>query len=506
MSELRAVSFTVQNVEGIAGPMTLRLGKPQPGQGALYVIEGRNGEGKSSLLHGIAALSAAAHDPSIIRDGAEKSVVKMTYWDSESNSAAEVSREIYQYAKGELVVKGDGPGVPTKKLESWIKDMMGVGCGQNPLEFLCANGKKPDAAKRKERLDYLMKVLDIGFSLTEISTSMAGAEAYLDKADRPKGNMDLPGINKLIRDLEAVRGPMTTRRDDAAAAAEKWRIALSGCETTKDWAAEEKRLEGQQADIRRDESEEVDLIQRQLRDTRQVLLSEQATALDAALAEWNRVLTLARSGDESIVLHAESEVETMIGPLSKLAKKSASIRNVEEVARKAVEKSRADHAASLEALAGELANAKNGVKEKIQTDYTRRMMEEEQQKAAALSTSRDIVDAAVKSLGSLKKSKLAMMPPTLDGLSVGDDDEFYINGRLFDKWNRAEQYIWAIKIGSIGTGELNLCLADEAEHLDDANLEKVRKGIVASGLTVIMARRSSGPLRSSPADSLEMAA
>ena len=509
MSELRALSFEIQNVEGIANAQ-LNFGKRKAGEGALYLIDGANGAGKSSVLHGIAALSAAAHDPSILRDGAEKSIVKMTYWDGES--AAEVSREIMPLEKGKLTVKGDVPGVPAKQLETWIKGLMGVGFGQNPLEFLCPNGKKPDAAKRKERLDYLMKVLDISFGLDEVKRALNGAESQLVTTDRPRASLDLPGINKLSRDLVAIRGPLSTRRDDRVAAAETFRRSLAAKEqgeAPKNWKAELAQLAKQQDAIRRDESEEVDLIQAQLRDVRRRLDNTRSLADDNANSMWSTLLAEVRSAHNPLIVDGKTDatrVNRIVMALLELASIHRQINTAEDDARKAVEKSRASHAEQLQSLAADIATAQAGADEQIRTSGIREQMEECQKQAAELSATWDQIDAAVKNIEALKKSKLAQLPEALAGLQVGDDDDIYINGRQFDKWNRAEQYIWALRIGSIGTGELNMLICDEAEHLDDENLDKVRKGIVKSGLVVIMARCSKGgPLRRTPSDFLKVA-
>lgn len=497
--QLHAVSVVIKNVMAIK-EAEIRFGTPKNGEGQMIVFQGENGRGKTSLLRALLAVGASDHEPRLIRDGEEKSEIRLMRSDG-----VEFTRTVTRQEK-KLVVDVPDDGVPISRLETYIKEQMGVGYALNPLSFLCINGESPDAKKRLSRLAYLMQVLGVSFKREAVSLAMDGAERNIPDG-MPKavnGMYDLAAVNKLIRDLTAARGPLGSKRDAHGEAAEVFRktLAKEDQEGLRDWRAERLDIESRKSGIVEKQSFNTGVIQKDFAAFSGTWATNFSKAEGLVRNEYESLVAIVRAGTAV----EPDQLRPLFESLNAVAELKEN-RNKEEVD---VQKKLADLkeavSVALQAIAGELSATDAGLESQISVENIRRQMVHSQGLAAEVAVTWNVVDSAIKALDGLKKLGLKALPETLDGVVIGDDDDIYYEGRQFDRHNKAEQFMLMLKIAAIGVGKLKWIIADEVEHLGPAMMKQLKAAVVASGLTFILARvdseeevrKTGGALRSDP--------
>ncbi len=148
-----------------------------------------------------------------------------------------------------------------------------------------------------------------------------------------------------------------------------------------------------------------------------------------------------------------------------------------------------------------IAEAQAGLKRAGEVAALSKHLDEQQERLAEKSTEAKAFDQALTAMDELKKSKLDHLP--IPGLEIREN-EVYRNGIPFDQLNHAQRYTLAIEIGSLGLGDLPLIVSDEAESLDANEFEAFCEAIKESGMQVIVARVSDGPLVSEPQSALKL--
>ena len=487
-TEVRALEIIVENVKGIEHA-TLRLRRMPPGQGQLIVLTGENGAGKTSLLRAIDGLLSGGHRTDLIRDGATKSRISMILSDG-----TEIERTITLKGSYPKVTPPEGIA-PPKGIETYFKSLAS-GFGFDPLAFI---------SKPEKRLDYLMKVMPLEFASHEISIAVGKADKL---GTFPAGDLDINGVNRLIKDLIECRGRIGSRRDEKANSVETFRKSLLQADrgdTPRDWKKELGELERSKATIEESDRSDTKDIEGQLREVRDQLSSAIVKLDSDARDEFSRLLGVARNG----ILNETPENTSgkLFGIFAKLCETSRNLNIAAKAAQDAIDKIHADTSAALQGMAAAIEGAKAGAEQQTKDSGIREEMEKLRKETQALSKDWDTVAAAIKNLETLRRSKLKELP--VDGLEVLDC-EIYMNGRQFDAWNKGQQILYALQIGGVGAGELGLLIADELEALGPANMKLLEQGVKESGLTLIVTRVATpeevdkfGPgLRSEPAQAL----
>jgi hypothetical protein len=136
-----------------------------------------------------------------------------------------------------------------------------------------------------------------------------------------------------------------------------------------------------------------------------------------------------------------------------------------------------------------------------ETDALRKHLADQQAQLADRSNEADALDQALTALNELRIAKLKALP--VDGLEI-HDGEVYRDGIEFAHLNSARQFVTAVELGCIAAGELPLIIADEREHLDQQQREEFDRALEGSGLQVIMAEVTEGPLRTEPQEALAL--
>jgi len=420
---MQIASIHIENVKGIE---TLDIQA-----GALTVISGANGQGKTSVIDAIRAAFEGGHNPALIRVGAKKAVVKMILTDG-----TEIARTITDRKSEAVITTKDGDN--KAKPESYLKSLA-EGVALDPIAFL--------ALPPKKRGEFLMETSAISFS-----------EAEIEKATGRKAeeSLGLDGIDKLRRTIYEERTKHNVLAKEADGQEKGLRQSLpEGMD--KDWIAEADRLNAEYVEVKGEGA--------RLEAEAKAALGDVESDIKSRLGEMIRALEISRD-EELKVAQAEwtEQVNTATKDvLERTSELSAALR---EAKAKAEEQGRAKH---------------------LQTQI-----------AAAIDRFRlngraaDKLTKALENLDTLKVKKLA--EDGIEGMEIRDG-EVYVGGIAFDALNTQQQYEVAFMIAARGVGHLPIMICDRAESFDAANWQQFCEVAKSSGIQVVAARVTDGPLK-----------
>jgi energy-coupling factor transporter ATP-binding protein EcfA2 len=149
--------------------------------GALTIITGVNGSGKSSCLDAIKGIFESGYHPDRIRRGTKKSVVQMTL-----TNGFTVTRTTTVTGYTLKVVSPDGVEVP--KPQAFV-DSLAASFAFDPLSFIMAD--------KKDRAKFLLEAMPVHFSVEEVQAAMG--ERFPDPLTLDQFN----GVHKRLFDERA---------------------------------------------------------------------------------------------------------------------------------------------------------------------------------------------------------------------------------------------------------------------------------------------------------------
>ncbi len=208
-------SITIENIRGIEN---LEI-KP----GALTVVSGSNGAGKSSVLAAIQTVFEGGHDATLIRKGAKKGVVEITLSDGTL-----ITRTITDKASTLDVKTKDGD---TKKAPAAYVSQLASGIALDPISLL--------TAKPKERGAFLLKTSNVVFQPAEIAKAVG--------MDFENTALNLEGLDKLKKSIYEQRTGINSRKKEADDTAHSLRQSLPA-DMDKDWVGELTAVESELLD------------------------------------------------------------------------------------------------------------------------------------------------------------------------------------------------------------------------------------------------------------------
>jgi DNA repair ATPase RecN len=423
MNNLKTVE--IKNIMGIG---SLRFDA-----GAVTVISGGNGVGKTSILEAIRNVFHGGHDPAMIRHGADKGTITLTLNDG-TVIHKWISRRGYDHsaktAKGALIR-------PTKK----FIDELAAGFAFDPIAMM--------DAKPAERLQFLLDVMPIEFTAAELAEAL-GDRALVEPCnlktmeDIHAGIKDeRKALNRAVRDLE---GSIKTISD-----------GLPDIDDGKDWCGEAATLAA--------------------------TLSEQKAELAAGRADINTQKELMKSKRRAEV---QVEIDALKDQLDTEEKQ------IDEQAEKVYEEAAAKLQTEIDSITADLATAQEKEKAIERAAGARELLDTQRKQQKAKFFEAEALSNKLKALDALKKSKLANLP--IPGLDIRGGDIF-IEDTPWDKKNTSDLWLTVIQIGALASGKLPLLICDHAEVLEGARWEEFLEAIGKSGLQVITARVTEGALR-----------
>lgn len=451
---------TVQNVKGI------EFAEFAPG--VLTVLSGSNGTGKTSILDAIRAVFAGGNDPGLIRIDQEMAIVEL-----ELEDGTTIRKRIKQNG-GDLVVKN--PEGKVVRAPAAYVEGLASSFAFDPLAFL--------TAQPKNRAAWLAAVMPLAVKPEDVAAQVANPKLRAKVLEfLPAKPMDLETLNatrKQVYDQRTGENEVVKRLSGTVDSLQQ---SLGSAEVL-DWGAKHSDL---LADL---------TVKRRQRDALSTATQQEYDRRKAEIVQAGK-----REFEEAV-----REIEEQIAALRRqIQTKSAEVdaRVAEQAAKLFEELSAAERESAaalnveIEALADQVATAKEKADQQARNEQTRKMLEEAKSEYSAALASATLLDQAIEAIDKAKAKALSETP--IPGLELAGE-KIIFEGIEFDQLNTQQQYELAIEIGAQRAGALPLMVSDCAEHLDPQKWEAFKAAAVKSGFQIVMARVGEGPLRAEVVD------
>jgi len=425
---MKLATFEVNNFRGIEHILV----KP----GAMTIVSGTNGSGKTSLIEALRTIFDGGHHPSNVRKGERKAEIILTL-----DTGIVITKTVTAKTSTLTVTDAEGQELPDATPKAFV-ERLATGFSFDPLGLI--------QAKPKDRAAFILESMPVTFTPTEIAAA---------DPEYKGGVLDLDGLSDLHKGIYEKRKAANVIQRDTEGTVKTLQAALGTQEgETKDWESE-------------------------LRD----LQAERAT-VDCQLADAEKAIIASATKEEHAVINEINE------KISKLAEERAT-RVASIKAREAEALKHNEDAAKpeRERIAGELAVAQEKVKAQSRDKATRASIEAARAKVREYFQKSDKFDKSLRALEELKKKKLAEQP--LEGIELRDG-EVFVDGIPFDELNTARQYLTAFSVAALKCGDLGLMIADRCEALEsDTTWKAFVDGAKESGFQIVATRVEPGPLR-----------
>jgi len=430
--------------------------------GALTVLTGANGTGKTSIIDAVVAVFEGGHNPDLIRKGAEFGKVDLCLSDRQTITVT------VKPTKTERVVKDEnGKVVPAPATQIAA---MASSFAFDPLGFL--------TAPAKERAAWLAAVMPISVKAEDVVSFLPNPKTKATVLLMlPKKPMDIDGLARArgaIYDERRGENAITKRLGSTVDSL----LSAVGADDAEDWAAKAEDVNGRLAVTQaRREAIAEDKARKLVNFKRAAALEAAATKAGIAAEAMRKMEQIKAEQDVSlsaIDFGVEVAVNDYRETVEAACREEAAALDVQ------IESMVAEHATSKEKAAQQQKNAST----RALLNKTRKEYDESLAKATLL-------DHAVAALDKAKDKALSETP--IAGLEMADGEVIF-EGIKFDQLNTAKKYDLAIRIGAERLGKLPLMVTDYGEHLDPSAWEEFKQSVLKSGIQFIVARVSDGPL------------
>ena len=411
----------------------------------IALIQGKNRQGKSSLLDCTKYAFGRGHNEDLIHGNAPEGEILIEFDDG----AAVKCRAVRD--KHETTRSWRAPGSKKFVVSREQIDAIANAISYNPLSFLDMS--------EKEQLETLLRIMPIEVSDQEIQNALGGV--VVDTEVRTNALDHIDGLRKVIYDTRRDRNSAADTQTKHAAELEK---SLPPAAPGTDWNAESLRLQAEKERIETHQAERIRAIGQ--------LFDQEKEA--AAKEYQNRVELAAQIRDKRI----------------------EDARGQANIAGKKV---KADDAVVLEKLVTELATAQERSRSIAQAEGTRKAIASAQQSAKENREESAKFTAALERLDKLKEAVALRLP--IKGVKVENGRIFREeNGQQvpFPRWNTESQLAFCLRVAVLAHGQAGFICVDDAEHLDSEKrtklVEAAQKYAESDGLQFLIASVSDTPL------------
>jgi chromosome segregation ATPase len=476
-------------------------------------ITGSNGSGKSSILRALGYLFGGGTDPSVIRKGAEQSIVSMTLDDgtvitkTTRPKRARKGGEVTGYTVDLEVTQPDG--TPRPAPQSFINEL-GSAMAVDPSALLRIDASTVPG--RRALSAELLKLVPVSFTPAEV----ARACMFRSSPEIPLGEMDaiaiehpadpqtLDDLKKLVASITEQRRRVGQIQSDTEGAINRLRAALPESAApivdqhmaSKAAGADEKAM---RKDL--DDAEEFRrAVESAIAEAKQEIEAEKAEALRGAdLQAANEETEINRECDgELLELEREFARRKAAIEAKRAEKKQESARQLQQkreqvaqiIARKLKDLDD-ESQPQLQKAIEQVTQAKDRIAAHARAATLREEIEIQLAAKRDATWKYDELSEVLKRLESLRLEKLQHLP--VAGLVV-EDGTPYLDGIEWQNVNLARRVEAVLQICTQQTGKLPLILWDDSEHADSDMHEAIEAGLVEAGYQVIEARVSDGPL------------
>lgn len=398
--------------------------------GAINLVVGENGTGKSSVLNALEIVLGGGSDPDLIHNKHDHGEVLLTLSDGTT-----VHKSMERDGSADLKIRTrDGGAV--KAPATYLKTLA-AGLGFDPIAFL--------ESDPKERAAFLLQNLPLTFSADSVNDALGSpilsAPVTLQKLNELRlGNYDeRTSLNRKTRDLEGTIKDM-----------ERALPADPG----KNWSAERDRLSGKLSTV----GAEIRTLASQIELEAEQEKTRKRSEIQEKIAALNRELS------DHLVVVEKTAAATLAESTATLESERASLS--EELG---TAKARADQEQQAVGIRNAIVDRKKALEGHISEEMR--------------------LSKVIERLDKLKHAKLKELP--IDGLDLKVDSKgrpvILIGGLPLDKLNRQQQLYVAIQAVSLAEGKLPLILCEAAE-LDDKHIEELSEAAKGAGLQLVLAR------------------
>lgn len=464
---LKGKVFRATNVLGLAD-VEIELGK-------VTVVEGGNGQGKTSILEGVKALMGGGYDASLVREGADHAEMVLVLDDE-----TEITKRIRKTGGGDTKVRHPDFGnmsAPATFLAG-ITDAMSF----NPVSFLTA----------KDRTRALLEALPMKVAPEDVATAVAGT-FFKAVAEAVSGRHAIEAIELVRKQIFDERTAVNRTAKDQRRTADGLRGSLpDGFESG---VVLENQLQDARSALRDAESEL----------TRQLGGVDAETEREIAAAKAAVVATLEQKAAERD--RAVDELRQQIAVLQD--KVTAALRDYDQErgtanAATLVEEQRIRTAAQgrkdellvtnrprVNDLSAQVTRFEEQLRAADRNENTRKVLAQAEAEAGKAEEESKGLTEALDRLDLLRDRLMAEIP--IAGVTI-KDGEVLVDGHPFARVNRARQVRVAVELARLRAGKLPLVCVDELECLDRETFDAFVQELAASDLQAIVTRVTEGPL------------
>lgn len=412
----------------------------EPGQ--ITLIEGANGQGKTSILESIKAALKTGHDATLLRTGAEQGEIVLVL-----DNGTSITKKVTEKSSTTEIRDANGKKVarPAEALQKLV-DMMSI----NPVDFLLA--------PPKDRVRVLLESMPLKADVEKLQqitgipvTFDAGKVHALDAITVVHKNVydERTGTNRAVKEKDNTINQLRHSLPDLP----------EGIET-----GDETELSARKDALVKSKGETFEAINKRLAEMDAKDNAELATLREETQRQIDEIKAAAQVKADEI-------------------KARIADQNTRATNKKAeLEKKLAEDLAPIEAQLLAIRNNRDIAAKRAQAMDTIAKMEEE------LTTLQDAAAKQTKALADLEDYKLKLISELpIPGLVV-QDGEIYRNGVHFDRLNTAQQVMIAVEIAKLRAGELGIVCVDRMEMLDKNTFEMFEESARESGLQMFVTR------------------
>lgn len=411
------------------------------------LIQGRNGDGKTSLLDCFKYAFGRGHNEDMIHGNAPEGEILIEF----DNGAAVKCRAVRE--RNETTRSWRAPGSKRFIVSREQIDAISNAISYDPLAFLDKD--------EKEQIQILLRIMPVECKPEEIAAAVGGLAFDSDALS-----------DNTLQMIDAIHKQFYDRRRDYNVAADAQLKHAAELEKAlpppapegADWNAEAVRLQAEKADIEQTQVKQIAAI-------RQAFEEEKAAA--------------AKEYEEAVSAAAQT--------------RDTRVENARSMANDTVNKLKAVDTPALTKLTTDLATAQERARAIAQAEGTRQAAEVAKQEAATKRGEAAKLTDALDRLGQLKETVAARLP--IKGITIQDGrilrDE---SGKLvpFARWNTESKMRFCLRIAVLAHGEAGFICIDNAEHFDSekraALINTASKYAEKDGLQFIIASVSDQPL------------
>jgi predicted phage tail protein len=172
-------------------------------------------------------------------------------------------------------------------------------------------------------------------------------------------------------------------------------------------------------------------------------------------------------------------------------KRDTEVKNILATKDAALQAAKEEYEPKNQALVSEISQAKTMIDQHAKAESTRELIGNLNAEAEKLEAESKSLTDQMRKLESLKAELLSALP--IPGLEISDG-EIFDNGIPLRVTNTAEKWRVVFEMGKLKRGPLGFMVIDDAEKFDEENRAAMLQAAESSGMQVIMAERTKGPL------------